>query len=396
MKKYLTYDAVVIGGGFFGCKLALYLQQYFNRIIIIEKEGDLMQRASYANQARVHNGYHYPRSILTALRSRINFPRFVNEYRECIASDFDKYYAIGKIFSKVNANQFKTFCDRIDAPIKKASPSVKKLFNTHLIEEVFSTKEYAFDAVKLKARMFDELEKEKVEVKFNSEVLELKNSEDSGEIEVNFQTDLDRQCIAAKYVFNCTYSGLNTILSKSNLPIVPLKHELTEMALVKVPEEIECLGITVMCGPFFSIMPFPAKNLHTLSHVRYTPHCYWQDSAESIAATKEIYQQGVRKTNYPYMVRDAARYIPVLQDCRYVDSIWEVKTVLPQSEVDDSRPILFKRNQKLPNLTSILGGKIDNVYDLPDELNFFETKRGSLPYQLSETVAQHSASIKDV
>ena len=30
-------------------------------------DADLMQRASYANQARVHNGYHYPRSLLTAL-----------------------------------------------------------------------------------------------------------------------------------------------------------------------------------------------------------------------------------------------------------------------------------------------------------------------------------------
>ena len=26
-----------------------------------------------------------------------------------------------------------------------------------------------------------------------------------------------------------------------------------------------------MCGPFFSAMPFPARGLHTLSHVRYTP-----------------------------------------------------------------------------------------------------------------------------
>ncbi len=53
-----------------------------------------MSRASYNNQARVHNGYHYPRSILTALRSRISFPRFVDEFRDCVDSDFDKYYLI--------------------------------------------------------------------------------------------------------------------------------------------------------------------------------------------------------------------------------------------------------------------------------------------------------------
>lgn len=46
-----------------------------DRILIIEKDCDLMQRASYGNQAKVHNGYHYPRSILTARRSRVNFSK---------------------------------------------------------------------------------------------------------------------------------------------------------------------------------------------------------------------------------------------------------------------------------------------------------------------------------
>ena len=74
------------------------------------------------------------------------------------------------------------------------------------------------------------------------------------------------------------------------------------------------------------------------------------------------------------MIRDAARYLPILSSCSYIDSLWEVKTVLPQSEVDDSRPILFKRHQQLPNLTCILGGKIDNVYDIFHELQFLESE----------------------
>lgn len=120
-----AYDAIVIGGGFFGCKLSLYLKQYLRRILIVEKEVDLLQRASYVNQARVHNGYHYPRSILTGLRSKVNFPKFINEYQDCVDSSFDKYYAIGKILSKVTANQFKLFCQRIDVPIEPAPQAVK-------------------------------------------------------------------------------------------------------------------------------------------------------------------------------------------------------------------------------------------------------------------------------
>ena len=45
-----------------------------------------------------------------------------------------------------------------------------------------------------------------------------------------------------------------------------------------------------------------------------------------------------------------------------------MKTVLPSSEADDSRPILFRRDDTVPNLTSIMGGKIDNIYDVLAEL----------------------------
>ena len=68
------------------------------------------------------------------------------------------------------------------------------------------------------------------------------------------------------------------------------------------------------------------------------------------------------------MVRDAARYLPILNECRYVDSLWEIKTVLPRSERDDSRPILFQRHHGLANLHCVLGAKIDNIFDLMEEM----------------------------
>jgi len=368
-----AYDAIVIGGGFFGCKLSLYLKQYLRRILIVEKEVDLLQRASYVNQARVHNGYHYPRSILTGLRSKVNFPKFINEYQDCVDSSFDKYYAIGKILSKVTANQFKLFCQRIDVPVESAPQAVKKLFNYTIIEEVFRTQEYAFNAVKLKNRVLNELETASVEIQLNSQVVKVKDLDDLG-MEVFIKSENNCDSVTAKYVFNCTYSGINQILRASALPIIPLKHELAEMALVAVPEPLKHLGITVMCGPFFSIMPFPSRGLHTLSHVRYTPHCYWQDTEDFCVDFGISPSKIPRKTNYLQMVRDAERYMPILKQCRHVDSIWEVKTVLPQSEVDDSRPILFKKDQGIKNLTCILGGKIDNVYDIPDELQFLNSE----------------------
>src|SRR3982751_2451920 len=108
-------STIIIGGGFYGLSIALFLRDEIGLkdIIVIEKEAKTMTRASYVNQARVHNGYHYPRSILTGLRSASNFPRFVADYNEAIVSDFDKYYAISRTLSKVNAKQFKNFAQKI-------------------------------------------------------------------------------------------------------------------------------------------------------------------------------------------------------------------------------------------------------------------------------------------
>lgn len=376
MNLVKTYDAIIIGGGFFGCKIALYLKKYLKSILILEKEKDILTRASYANQARVHKGYHYPRSFLTAWRSQLNFPKFIHEYQDCIYSEFTNYYAISKLFSKINANQFRNFCDRVDIFLTPADISIKKMFNNNLIEEVFRTQEYTFNILKIRDRINEELEKASIEVGLGREVIEVKSKPEPEYVELIFNSQTGTEKLLAKYIFNCTYSGLNNVLVNSHLPTIPLKHELAEIALVEVPSILKNVGITLMCGPFFSLMPFPARSLHSLTHVRYTPLCYWQDTENSISNTKEMYRQITPNTSYPYMIRDAARYLPIFQESNYVESLWELKTVLPQSEVDDSRPILFKRNQVIPNLISVLGGKIDNIYDIPNELKFIEN--GSL------------------
>ena len=71
----------VIGGGFYGSVIALYLKKVkgYRYVDLYEKEADFLTRASYVNQARVHSGYHYPRSFTTAYRSRANFFKFCSD-----------------------------------------------------------------------------------------------------------------------------------------------------------------------------------------------------------------------------------------------------------------------------------------------------------------------------
>lgn len=364
-------DAVVVGGGFFGCMTALELRRRYRQVVLLEQGDDLLLRASYHNQARVHGGYHYPRSLRTALRSRLNFPRFVEEFGFCVERSFDKYYAIARQFSKVTARQFRNFFEHIQAPIEPAPANVRRMFNRDLIEDVFRVTEYAFDAVRLREWLRCRLADAGIEIGLKTEANRVR-AYAGGRLLLEAQTPAGQTEWLAREVFNCTYSNLNHLLAASGLPLIPLQQEWTEMALVSVPEPLSQMGVTVMCGPFFSVMPFPSRGLHSLSHVRYTPHASWrvgsrQRPEESLGALTQ--PRSPRSSNFPWMVRDAARYLPILNECRYVDSLWEIKSVLPRSEHDDSRPILFQRHHGLTNLHCVLGAKIDNIFDLMEELD---------------------------
>lgn len=356
-------DVAIIGGGFFGLYLAEFFLKLGKKVVVLEKESDAMQRASYVNQARVHNGYHYPRSILTALRSRVSFPRFVDEFEACVKNDFDKYYMVSSRLGKVSANQFQKFCERIGASCDAAPNHIKKLTNPQMIDAVYTTKEYAFDAVILKELMLDRLDHPNVELKFEHRVNSIQKDDITGELVLGVEAADSFSELQAKQVYNCTYSMLNSVLSNSKLELIPLRHEMTEMCIVDMPHELQDVGITVMCGPFFSAMPFPSKNAHSFSHVRYTPHYEWNDGDSSYIDAHEHYKNAQKVTSWKKMQLDAQRYIPCFSEMQYKESIWEVKTILPRSDTDDSRPILFKANYLLPGLHCVMGGKIDNVYD---------------------------------
>jgi glycine/D-amino acid oxidase-like deaminating enzyme len=359
------YGAIIIGGGFYGCSIARYLADAgLTDIVVLERGQELMSRASYANQARIHQGYHYPRSLLTALRARVNFSRFVDHYPEAVVATYDMYYGIARDRSNVTADQFARFCARIGAPLYKPAREIERLFNPQLVERVFGVKEFVFDALLLRECVTRELWRRRVEIRSASDVVTVR--QDRGTLLVELD---DGTTLRARRVFNCAYSGLNRVLLASNLPVIPLKHEIAELALVKAPSCFGRAGVTLMCGPFFSLLPFPAEGVHSLSHVRYTPHTEWHDSADKIP--EDAYGRLTRmpkRTRFNEMVRDAARFVHGLAECSYVDSLWEVKSIMPRSETDDSRPILYRRNHGLPALTCVLGSKIDSVYDVLDEI----------------------------
>jgi glycine/D-amino acid oxidase-like deaminating enzyme len=360
-------DAVVVGGGFYGAHIAAFLARQGRSVVVLERETALLTRASYNNQARVHGGYHYPRSILTSLRSRANYPRFLADHAAAIDRSFTKLYAVARRQSKVTASQFAEFCRRIGAPVKPVAAAVLRRFDADQVEGVFEVEECAFDATALAAGAERAMAAAGVQL-CRGVAARAVTPGAARRLAVRWGDDTT-SVIEADLVVVCTYSALNDLLTDSGLPTVPLVHELTELALVEPPASLAAFGVTVMDGPFWSCMPFPAAGAHSLSHVRYTPHARWPDGgADGHPVRGDDVLRRLPPSRAPHMQRDAARYLPELSAARYLRSLWEVKTILPRSDVDDSRPILVRPVDGAPGLLAVLGAKIDNVYDVEEAL----------------------------
>jgi glycine/D-amino acid oxidase-like deaminating enzyme len=351
-------DYLVIGGGFYGAALALFLRSLSNRTVLVESGSALMQRASRVNQARVHTGFHYPRNALTAVKSLMLHQRFARDFRRAIVDDFDMLYGVARYRSRISANRFHRMFHNMGAPIVSASPAQSAMFSSDTIEAVFACSEYAFDYRVLQNIVQDRLARAEVETRLNTKVESLSEAEWGVVVALSDGTEL-----RARYVFNVTYANVNHLLSKAGLPLAPLKYELAEIALVTPPPELRHLGITVMDGPFFSVMPYPAESLHSLSHVRYTPHKSWQDNAEA-RPPYDVLKDYQPESRVRHMIADARRYVPAIADARPETSLFEVKTVLLKNEKDDGRPILYQRNPTRSRIISVVGGKIDNIFDL--------------------------------
>ena len=144
----MNYDKIILGAGLYGLYSALFCGRRGEKVAVFEYDDAPFRRATYINQARVHMGYHYPRSFSTAIKSAGYFRRFNEEYGFCVHRSFDQIYATSAAFSCTDAAQFEKFCRA--AGIRCEEVAVSKYFNSGMCDGAFLTEEYTYDAMILK------------------------------------------------------------------------------------------------------------------------------------------------------------------------------------------------------------------------------------------------------
>jgi len=375
--KTEKYDKIIIGAGLYGLYSALFCCKKGQKILVLECDDVSFGRATYINQARVHQGYHYPRSLSTALKSAGYFERFNKDYDFCINKNFTQIYATSNKFSWTDRDQFQKFCKAADIPCEELNPD--NYFKDGMCDGVFRTREYTYDAMILKKYFLNELERygDRISIRYDEKITQIINNGNYYLI----NTESGFACESA-FVLNSTYAGTNQILEMAGFEKFKLKYELCEIILCDVNESLKQIGFTVMDGPFFSIMPFGKTGYHSLTSVTFTPHTtsYEENPVFSCQMESKGYCNANHLGNcndcpvkpgtaYSYMANLARKYILDKYKFEYKKSLFSMKPILISSEIDDSRPTLIRTYSNNPTFVSVLSGKINTVYDLDEVLD---------------------------
>lgn len=372
-----TFDKIIIGAGLYGLYSAQYRGAAGDKILVLEYDDAAFKRATFINQARVHNGYHYPRSYSTAIKSARYFKRFNDDYGFTLLTKFDQVYATSSEFSWSDANQFRKFCEA--AGIRCEEVSTKKYFKDGYCDGAFLTEEYTYDAQILKKYFLEKLaELPNVKVQYGARIQSIENNGNEYVIAL-----ADGTKAKSAFVLNATYASVNQIQNMLGFEHFKIKYELCEIILCNVNDKLKDTGLTVMDGPFFSIMPFGRTGYHSLTAVTFTPHKACKESLPHFNCMERSngfcspLQLGNcddcparPESAWPYMSNLARKYMRDDLTFEFDHTLFSMKPILLASEIDDSRPTVIKIFTTQPTFVSVLSGKINTVYDLNEILDY--------------------------
>ena len=374
----MTWDKIIVGAGLYGLYAAEQCGARGQRVLVLEKDPGPFMRATYINQARVHMGYHYPRSYSTAIKSAGYFERFCRDYGFCLLTEFDQVYATSAHFSWTNAEQFRKFCAAAHIRCDDVSP--EKYFNPGQCDGAFLTTEYTYDAQILKKHFLEKLAAlPNVTIAYSHKPESVQRTGSVWQVRAG---DITAE---APFLLNATYAGVNELHAMLGFEPFAIKYELCDIILCTVDERLKNTGVTVMDGPFFSLMPFGRTGLHSLTSVTFTPHVTSYDSLPTFAC--QARSGGCCRPGdlancdscparpesaWPMMSQLARKYLREEYGFAYSHSLFSMKPILKASEIDDSRPTVIRQYTGDPVFVSVLSGKINTVYDLDEVLRYGE------------------------
>ena len=253
-------NIAVIGGGVFGVMTAISLAEAGHGVTLFERLSGLLHGASQSGN-RLHLGFHYPRHDETVRQCVRGYERFRREFGEAILKDVTNAYFIASEGSLTPAGDFLAFCDRHGFPYREIDPAG---FATGIenVDLGVLTSELMYDPAILRGLMIQRLARCRASIRLRSAVSDISRKSES-RFAVSTEGG-DRQVFDG--VVNCAYANANRISAHLGYPRKTRQYEYTAIPIVEL-DGIEKTSVTIMDGPFFSLLPFGSGGDHLLFHV---------------------------------------------------------------------------------------------------------------------------------
>lgn len=319
----------VIGGGFYGCVIALRLNQLGIHVDLFEKKPELLRGAIMANQHRLHLGFHYPRCDLTIGQAKDSFDEFCREYPSAVEDIAQNFYCVHSD-GFVSGKEYADKMSEHGLPFSEC-PVPSFIKNKSDIELSVLVPEKMIRLSELRDRVLDQVGLSHVNVILGADRRPSQISDDYD------------------FVINCTYTEPGEDVS------LQTKSELAVMLLAETPRSWSGKAITIMDGPFCSIYP-AGENLHTVSSVAYTPALKGASSRmlEKIATSLD-------KDDWNYIdsrILDHASGLVDTEGFKVVGRYTTIKTKMERDVNDFRGTAVFQEG----NVIAVLPGKISCAF----------------------------------
>ncbi|MDA9041943.1 FAD-binding oxidoreductase [Flavobacteriaceae bacterium] len=319
----------IVGAGIFGCSIALELDKKNFHTVLFEKEQDIMLLASKNNHNRIHYGYHYPRSLDTTIQSLRGYNSFKEYYGDSLVSGFRNYYAIAKEGSYISSEFYKEFCDKAGISYESSYPD-EYLLNSNLVSDCFLTEEPVYDWESLQNIIKHKISKSKIDLRIS--------------------TDYTKSNEEFDFVINCSYSNINKISEFHNVKGLSFRKQDIIIPIFK--SKMERIGLTVMDGPFCSILPKGKElNKFLLYHAKY--------SIVEETLNSDLKLNSNINSSINIILEKSKIFYPFLKNVDIID-YWRTSRVIPITK-DDARVseiITYKNN---PKFISVFSGKVSTA-----------------------------------
>ncbi|BCD98327.1 FAD-dependent oxidoreductase [Marinagarivorans cellulosilyticus] len=357
----MSKKIAIIGCGVFGASVALKLKELGYDVSVFEKKSAILNGASLNNQNRLHLGFHYPRDDETAQQCIAGFQRFIDEYPGSITEVFPNAYFIAQDGSFTSPDNYISFCERNGLGYQRID---KNNFDIKVcdVDLGILCEERVYDSKLLAKIISQKLRDQQISINLNSTVTSVNFENGVHRLRVN---NLDVGAFDA--VVNCSYADINRITNQLGFETQNHQYEYTVVPVVdtKLPR----VGVTIMDGPFMTLLPFGASSHSLLYHVENTVIARETGQVlnpEWLDETKNPFTRIDLNDFFNSMLEKCKQYIPSVAGAELVGFLHGPRMVLAKKDDTDARPSMI--NSYSNNYHTVFSGKIDHCVWVADEV----------------------------